>query len=219
MEAEPVFRRSVSVRELSLGPLNPELAPALENLAAVWTQLERFAEAEGGYRRALELWSFQLGPGHPNLAGVMDRIGHACASQKKYEDAENAYRSALWIRDRQSVTNLNNLALIVAAREQPTDAEPLYKVALTVLEPPAAAPAAALKKASTKSAEAAAPTGPAHPDLLRITLHNYAELMRETNRPAAAKRLEVREKQAEELEKRMQQEAQAKAREQSNASR
>ena len=45
-EAEPLYQRSLAIREKALGPDHPNVATSLENYAALLRKLDRTAEAE-----------------------------------------------------------------------------------------------------------------------------------------------------------------------------
>jgi hypothetical protein len=51
-QAEPLFRRSLAIREKALGPEHPEVATNLENYAALLRQTARANEAERMEARA-----------------------------------------------------------------------------------------------------------------------------------------------------------------------
>jgi tetratricopeptide (TPR) repeat protein len=176
-------------------------------LGAVLMELKRFEEAEQMYTKALFLWELKFGPEHPLLAITLDYLAFACARQQKNELAEKHYTRALLLRERDSVANLNNLALVLEAQGRFAEAEPYYKVALSVLEkpePPAPKPLAAKsKRGKGKSGEPAAAAKTASKldakqrELLRTTLDNYANLLLQLKRDAAAARLQLRVKELE----------------------
>jgi len=45
-EAEPLFRRALTIREKALGPDHPKVATLLESYAAMLAKMDRTAEAE-----------------------------------------------------------------------------------------------------------------------------------------------------------------------------
>ena len=45
-EAEPLVRRSLTIREKALGPEHPDVATSLENYAALLREMDRNAEAD-----------------------------------------------------------------------------------------------------------------------------------------------------------------------------
>ena len=64
-EAEPLYRRSLAIREKQLGRDHPDVATSLNNLAVLYQAMGRYAEAEPLYRRSLEIREKQLGATTP----------------------------------------------------------------------------------------------------------------------------------------------------------
>jgi tetratricopeptide (TPR) repeat protein len=64
-EAEPLYKRSLAIRETALGPGHPDVATSLNNLADLYRAQGRYAEAEPLYKRALAIREKALGPDHP----------------------------------------------------------------------------------------------------------------------------------------------------------
>jgi tetratricopeptide (TPR) repeat protein len=64
--AEPLLRRAIAIFE-NIRPRSVEIAPALNNLAALYQRQERFADAEPLFRRALAIRENRASPGHPDL--------------------------------------------------------------------------------------------------------------------------------------------------------
>ena len=54
-EAEPLFKRSLAIREKALGPVHPDVAATLENLALLDRLTNRTAEADALEKRATEI--------------------------------------------------------------------------------------------------------------------------------------------------------------------
>ena len=54
-EAEPYFRRSLAIKEKSLGPDHPSVATGLNNLALLLWQMGRFDDAVSPFERAMEI--------------------------------------------------------------------------------------------------------------------------------------------------------------------
>src|SRR2546422_7420029 len=67
-EAEPLYRRSLAIREKALGPDHPHVAVSLNNLAAPYVTQGKYSEAEPLYRRSLAIYEKALGPDHPHVA-------------------------------------------------------------------------------------------------------------------------------------------------------
>jgi tetratricopeptide (TPR) repeat protein len=51
-QAEPLYKRSLAIREKALGPDHPDVAVSLENLAALYRATKREKEAEKLEQRA-----------------------------------------------------------------------------------------------------------------------------------------------------------------------
>ena len=66
-EAEPLYKRSLGIKEKSLGADHPEVAINLVNLANLYRQQGKYEEAEPLYRRSLEIFRSTFPNGHPNI--------------------------------------------------------------------------------------------------------------------------------------------------------
>src|SRR5207249_3731807 len=75
------------------------LATCLQNLAAVYVQMERFDDAEGYYERCLRLREAKFGADHPEIALILNHFGVLRQLQKRYGDAEKLLRRGLAIRE------------------------------------------------------------------------------------------------------------------------
>lgn len=140
-DAEPLYRRSLTLCEKVLGPDHPDVALSLNNLAALYYNQGRYADAEPLLRRSLTIWEKALGPDHPNVANSLGNLGLLDESLGRYADAEPLFRRSLTIRekalgpDHPTVANgLNNLATLYYSQGRYTEAEPLYRRSLTILE-------------------------------------------------------------------------------------
>ena len=60
-EAEPLYQRSLAIREKALGKDHPDVATSLNNLAALYHNQGKYAEAEPLYQRSLAIWEKALG--------------------------------------------------------------------------------------------------------------------------------------------------------------
>ncbi len=54
-DAEPLFKRSLVIREKELGPNHPEVATSLNNLAELYRIQGKYTEAELLYKRSLDI--------------------------------------------------------------------------------------------------------------------------------------------------------------------
>ena len=64
-KAEPLYKRSLSIKEKALGPNHPSVATSLNNLAALYKTQGDYAKAEPLYKRSLSIKEKALGPQPP----------------------------------------------------------------------------------------------------------------------------------------------------------
>jgi tetratricopeptide (TPR) repeat protein len=173
-KAEPLFRRSLQIREKHLGSDHPDVAVSLNNLALLLQTQGKYADAEPLYRRALKIDEKALGTDHPGVAINLNNLAGLLAAQGKYAEAEPLYRRALKIWEEQLggdhpsvATSLNNLAGLLRAQGKYTEAEPLYRRSLKINEEQ---------------------LGGEHPSVA-TSLNNLAELLREQGKNAEAEPL------------------------------
>jgi Flp pilus assembly protein TadD len=73
-----------------------------------------------------------LGAGHgttnPDLTTAIDNLAVALAAQQKYADSEPFYRRSLALREKATVQNLNNLALVLEGTGDTANAEKQYTI-------------------------------------------------------------------------------------------
>ena len=81
-EAERLLREVAAIQEDHLGPLHPDLASTLNNLALVCERTNKFDEAERGYRRAHAIAVASLSPGHPFIRISLENLVDFCAAHE-----------------------------------------------------------------------------------------------------------------------------------------
>ena len=86
-EAEPLYKRSLAIREKALGPDHPDVGTALNNLAGSIDAQGRYAEAEPLYKRALAIREKALGPDHPDVGTLAQQPGRAVLRAARLGDA------------------------------------------------------------------------------------------------------------------------------------
>ncbi len=165
-EAESHLRDAVS-----LAVDEKDQASALNSLALLLQDTNRFAEGEPLMRRALAIYEKSYGPEHPNVAAALNNLATLLNATNRLADAEPLMRRALAIDEKSYGTehpavaiDLNNLATLMYATNRLAEAEPLMRRALAIDE---------------KS------YGPEHP-MVAIRLNNLALLLKDTNRLAEA---------------------------------
>jgi tetratricopeptide (TPR) repeat protein len=140
-EAEPLYLRSLSIRENQLGKNHPNVATSLNNLAALYHNQGKYKEAENLRLRCLEIERKTLGENHPQFAASLNNLAGLYTSQGKYEDADPLHLRSLSIREKELgenhpdvATSLNNLASLYYFQGKYKDAEPLYLRSLSIWE-------------------------------------------------------------------------------------
>ena len=79
--ADELLRAIARIQEDELGPLHPELANTLNNLAIVAEKTGRAGDAETFYRRAVAIASSSLSPDDPMLAASRQNLEDFCRAQ------------------------------------------------------------------------------------------------------------------------------------------
>jgi tetratricopeptide (TPR) repeat protein len=176
-EAEPLYVRSLAIREQELGANHSDTSRILNNLANFYKSTGRYAEAEPLYVRSLAIKEKELGANHPSTAISLNNLANLYESTGRYAEAEPLYVRSLAIREQELGANhpdtagiLNNLALLYKSTGRYAEAEPLYVRSLAIDR---------------------LVYGEDHPEIA-IDLNNLAELYRSTGRYAEAEPLFVR---------------------------
>jgi tetratricopeptide (TPR) repeat protein len=140
-KAEPLYLRSLEIREHQLGAEHPDVATSLNNLAELYNSQGKYSEAKSLYLRSLEIMEHQLGAEHPDVATIRNNLAELYRSQGKYNEAEPLYLQSLEIRERQLgeehpsvAASLNNLAGLYNSQGKYSEAEPLYLRSLKIME-------------------------------------------------------------------------------------
>ena len=89
-EAEPLYRRSLEIREKQLGRDHPDVAGSLNNLANLYSDMGRYAEAEPLFRRSLAIREKQLGADHPDVAQSLNNLANLSATLGRWDEAAGA---------------------------------------------------------------------------------------------------------------------------------
>ena len=88
MEAEPLVRRSIAIREKALVSDHPDFFRSMETLAGLLEATDRFQEAIPLRRRILEAQERRLGPEHPDTLRSWNQHTYALRKQGRAESAE-----------------------------------------------------------------------------------------------------------------------------------
>ncbi|MFP4221520.1 MAG: CHAT domain-containing protein, partial [Phormidium sp.] len=113
--AEPLYRRSLEIRETALGESHPDVAQSLNNLAGLYHDQGNYNAAEPLYRRSLEIWETALGESHPSVAQTLNNLAGFYQAQGDTSQSLSFLQRGLEIEE----TNLaQNLAIGSEARKQ-----------------------------------------------------------------------------------------------------
>jgi tetratricopeptide (TPR) repeat protein len=139
--AEPLYRRSLAIRETVLGAEHPDTASSLNGLAVLLYSKGDYDGAEPLFRRSLAIREKVLGAEHPDTAKSLSNLAGLLDSKGDYDGAEPLYRRSLAIREKvlgaehpSTATALNNLAELLRAKGDYEGAEPLYRRVLAIKE-------------------------------------------------------------------------------------
>jgi tetratricopeptide (TPR) repeat protein len=97
-DAERLLKRSMAVTEKAFGPDHPDVAQALNNLAAVYVRQGHNADAERLFKRSVVTFEKTLGPNHPDLAGILENLAGLYKDQGRYPDAIALFKRSMTIR-------------------------------------------------------------------------------------------------------------------------
>ena len=138
-DAEPLYKRSLGIREKALGPNHLDVAASLNDLANLYAHQSRYADAEPMYKRSLAIRKKALGADDVAVAKSLFNLGNLYYVQDRYVDADPLYKRSLAIRDLDAddvnvAKPLNKLANLYYVQHRYADAEPLYKRLLAIQE-------------------------------------------------------------------------------------
>ncbi len=140
-EAEPLFRRSLAMREARYGRRHPDVAAVLGGLGFLLRVRERFDESEALQREALAIRRTALGPDHPQVAANLNNLALLELATGRLEEAGHSLRqaAAIWEKvfghDHPQVTVALQALARIARREQRLDeAEALLLQCVEILE-------------------------------------------------------------------------------------
>jgi CHAT domain-containing protein len=94
-DAEPLYRRSLAIRESKLGPNHPWVAQLQSNLAGLYDDQGRYADAELLHRRSLAALERMLDRDHPDVAKVRNHLASSYKAQARYADALPVVRESV----------------------------------------------------------------------------------------------------------------------------
>jgi CHAT domain-containing protein/Tfp pilus assembly protein PilF len=215
-EAIPLARQLLADMEKAHGPVDRDVAGALNNLALLYSDVGNDADAEPMNKRAIAIMEKVFGLDSREIAPELNNLAALYQRQGRYTDAEPLFKRALALREKalgpahpDVGQSLNNLATLYEKQDRHADSEPLFKRALAIYEKAAGPehPAVAtllnnlgqVDKVQGRYAEAEPEIkrslsirekvlGRDHPDVAR-SLNNLADLYERQGKYAAAEPL------------------------------
>ena len=104
-EAEPLYRRALTILEKVRGPDHSQTAVVRLGLADLLAAQGRDAEAEADYRASLRSFERVLGPGHPIVATTLERYAALLRRAGRSAEADQLEARARQVRSRQAAAN------------------------------------------------------------------------------------------------------------------
>src|SRR5262249_49763562 len=140
VQAEPLLRDALAIREKALGPEHPNTAASLNTLAHRRRRQGDFGGARPLYERALAIYE-KVGPEHPytatslnNLAGLLLDQRDLAAARPLYERALAIHEKALGPEHPDMGTSLNDLGRLLYNQGDLAGARQLCERALAIYE-------------------------------------------------------------------------------------
>ncbi len=140
-KALPLHEKALQINERLLGPLHPNTATSLNNLATVHDRMGFYSKAQPLYERALQIRQKALGLEHLSTAQSLNNLGVLYYHLKEYDKALPLYERALAIREKaagpehpDTAETLNNMGSLYQDMGSPDKALEPYRRALQIRE-------------------------------------------------------------------------------------
>jgi HlyD family type I secretion membrane fusion protein len=140
-EAEPHFRRAVSILEKAQSPNRLQLGVVLRRLAELNSILKRHDEAEGLYKRALAVLESVRGSGDSHVGWTLDGLAGLYARTERHREAEPLFERAIAVFEKELgpehldvAASLSGLANANYRRGRLEETIRLYRRALSIRE-------------------------------------------------------------------------------------
>ncbi len=140
-EAEPLYRRSLLMREKQLGLTHPDVSVNLNNLALVLKELGNYTEAESLFRRSLAIEEQHTGSETPEFAKGLLNLGALLTELGNFIGAEQLFRCGLTIMEKHlgsehiDVAKIHqNLGVLLYMLGNYADAERCFRQCLAIAE-------------------------------------------------------------------------------------
>lgn len=140
-EAEPLYCRSLLMREKQLGLSHPDVSVNLNNLALVLKELGKYAEAESLFRRSLAIEEQHTGSETPEFAKGLLNLGALLTKLGNFIGAEQLFQRGLAITEKNLGTEHidvakfhQNLGALLYMLGNYADAERCFRQCLAIVE-------------------------------------------------------------------------------------
>jgi len=139
-EALPLAKRALELREKALGPDHEDVIPLLLNLGELYRLKKKQGNAKAYYERALAVGEKAFGPDDLRITRLLDKLAFAAFADREEKRAENLFERSLTIRqkagreDRELALTASTLAEIYRVSGDYKKAEPLFQLAIRILE-------------------------------------------------------------------------------------
>jgi hypothetical protein len=135
------YQRCLDIRDQKLGPDHADSLLAVNRLALVYQNQEKYAQELPLLERERATWEKTKGPDAPEVGAAYQYLGFVSEKLKRKADIERYYKAALAIRqkhpgekDADLINSLQTLAQYYRLQEKFIAAEPLYKQLLALQE-------------------------------------------------------------------------------------
>jgi hypothetical protein len=145
--ADELLRNVARIQEAELGPLHPDLASTLNNLAIVAEHLERWDDAESFYRRAATIAAASLPADHPMVAASRQNLEDFCRARELPVDRPAVAPPP----EPMTLPGPGAFGREDAAEAQPRDVEAALDVDLPTPTPPLVVPSPAVPSRADES--------------------------------------------------------------------
>ena len=140
-EAQCLYRRSLEIREKTLGSHHQDVAKNLGKLGLTYHLQKKYEQAELLYKRSLAILEKNLGPEHRDIASPLISLALLYRTQKNLSAAEPLFKRSLIIAEKtcgqnnpKIISNLDNLGNLYETEGKYTAAVPLFERALALDE-------------------------------------------------------------------------------------
>ena len=137
-KGEQLLRRTVEIRQQTLGPRHPDTLQSMYDLAGAMDESSQYADAEKMARQAVEGRRKELGPAHLETLYATVRLALVLQNEGRYPEAEKLDRDVLAIARKASGprweqlyrNSLQNLAIVSAYQGKYADSEQAFRESL-----------------------------------------------------------------------------------------